>query len=267
MAPPWRVSWLPDQRCSPAFPTVQSVALRGERLPGHSGATAPDLHRLPHSNALSVAILWAGRFGVNEAPSRHTIEMSIPVTRLTLLRHGATAATRNASFPAGEPLEQTALEEARSLAPRLDRHDAVWCSTAPCARETAEALRLVPAASPSLDDADAGDWRGRTIEDVARTDHEALAAWTSDPAAAPPGGESLLEVLARVGRWLDAQAASGHRVLAVTHTVVIRAAVVHALSAPPAAAWRIDVAPLSRTVLHARDGRWTVRGMNLGHTD
>ena len=34
-----------------------------------------------------------------------------------------------------------------------------------------------------------------------------------------------------------------------------------------AAIWRIDVAPLSRTVLHARDGVWTVRGVNLGLLD
>jgi len=53
----------------------------------------------------------------------------------------------------------------------------------------------------------------------------------------------------------------------VTHAVVIRAAVAIALSAPPAAIWRIDVAPLSRTVLHARDGVWTVRGVNLGLLD
>ena len=195
------------------------------------------------------------------------MDMSTAVTRLTLLRHGATAATRRASFPADEPLEPAALARARSLSPRIGRHDAVWSSTARCALETSEALGLVPTIVPELDDADAGAWRGRTLEDVGRTDPDALAAWMRDEAVAPPGGESLIDVLARVGRWLEEQAADGHKTLAVTHAVVIRAAVVHALMAPPAAAWRIDVAPLSRTVLHARHRRWTVRALNVGRDD
>jgi hypothetical protein len=32
-----------------------------------------------------------------------------------------------------------------------------------------------------------------------------------------------------------------------------------ALDTPPKSFWRIDVAPVSRTVLHFRDGRWTLR--------
>jgi hypothetical protein len=38
--------------------------------------------------------------------------------------------------------------------------------------------------------------------------------------------------------------------------------VVHALGAPLDALWRIDVAPLARTELHGRDGRWNVRALN-----
>jgi hypothetical protein len=38
----------------------------------------------------------------------------------------------------------------------------------------------------------------------------------------------------------------------------VKAAVVAALDAPAPAFWRIDVAPLSITELHAHDGRWTV---------
>ena len=84
-----------------------------------------------------------------------------------------------------------------------------------------------------------------------------------DPAAAPHGGESLLALLARVARWLEARAGDGGRVVAVTHAGPIRAAVVQVLGAPPEAFWRLDVEPLSRTLLHARDGRWTVRAVNL----
>jgi hypothetical protein len=37
---------------------------------------------------------------------------------------------------------------------------------------------------------------------------------------------------------------------------------VHALGAPLDAFWRVDVAPLSITELHAHDGRWTLTRTN-----
>ena len=49
----------------------------------------------------------------------------------------------------------------------------------------------------------------------------------------------------------------------VTHAAVVRAAVVVTLGAPPAGFWRIDVAPLTATVLRGGPGRWTVRGTAL----
>jgi hypothetical protein len=50
--------------------------------------------------------------------------------------------------------------------------------------------------------------------------------------------------------------------VAVTHGGVIKAAVVNALGAEPAAFWRVDASPLHVTVLHGRDGRWTVACVN-----
>jgi broad specificity phosphatase PhoE len=63
---------------------------------------------------------------------------------------------------------------------------------------------------------------------------------------------------------MDAQAAIDGRAIAVTHAGVVKAAVVHALGAPPAAFWRVDVTPLALTELHAHDGRWTVARVNAG---
>jgi len=40
---------------------------------------------------------------------------------------------------------------------------------------------------------------------------------------------------------------------------VIRAAVLRALDMPPKSFWRLDVAPVSRIVMHFRKGRWTLR--------
>ncbi len=43
----------------------------------------------------------------------------------------------------------------------------------------------------------------------------------------------------------------------------MRAAIVAALGVEAGVAWRIDVRPLHATTLHAHDGRWTVRSVNL----
>jgi broad specificity phosphatase PhoE len=189
--------------------------------------------------------------------------LRISTTRLTLIRHAPSAATRRSAFPLDEPPDARGLDEARGLASRLGRFDAAWSGPGVRARETAEALGLDATVAPELDECDFGAWRGRTLAELHAEDPAAVAAWMEDPAAAPHGGESLLALLERVGGWLSARAGDGSRTVAVTHAGVIRAAVVCALDAPPLAFWRLDVAPLSRTVLHAHEGRWTVRGVNL----
>jgi broad specificity phosphatase PhoE len=189
--------------------------------------------------------------------------LRISTTRLTLIRHAPSAATRRSAFPLDEPPDARGLDEARGLAARVGRFDAAWSGPGLRARETAEALGLDATVAPELDECDFGAWRGRTLAELHAEDPAAVAAWMEDPAAAPHGGESLLALLERVGGWLSARAGDGSRTVAVTHAGVIRAAVVCALDAPPLAFWRLDVAPLSLTVLHAHEGRWTVRAVNL----
>lgn len=181
--------------------------------------------------------------------------------RLLLVRHASTDAVRAAAFGADEPLDASGAAAARLLA--LPRADEVLVSPARRAAETAQHARLpVTAVEPALAECDFGRWAGLSLSEVADREPEAVKAWMTDPAAAPHGGESLLAVLARVRGWLEAQAARSGTAVAITHAGVVKAAVVAALDAPPAAFWRIDVAPLSLTELHAHDGRWTVTRVN-----
>jgi broad specificity phosphatase PhoE len=62
----------------------------------------------------------------------------------------------------------------------------------------------------------------------------------------------------RVGDWLAAERARDQRAIIVTHPGVIRAAIVHAIEAPPQSFWRIDIAPLSVTRLSGTRGRWNL---------
>jgi broad specificity phosphatase PhoE len=85
----------------------------------------------------------------------------------------------------------------------------------------------------------------------------------SDPAASPHRGESIVDLIARVRGWLSDVATAGKDTLAVTHPAVVRAAVLVSMNAPAQSFWRIDVAPLTVTRLHCRDGVWTLRA--TGH--
>jgi broad specificity phosphatase PhoE len=145
---------------------------------------------------------------------------------------------------------------------QIGRVTCVVCSPAPAAVQTAAALGLSATSDPGLADWHLGDWRGRTLDEVATEAPAAVAAWLGDPDAAPHGGETLTALLARVAAWLAGRVGEGHTV-AVTHAAVVRAAVLATLGAPAAGFWRIDVAPLTATVLRGDPSGWTVRGTAL----
>lgn len=175
--------------------------------------------------------------------------------RLTLVSHGATAALRAARFPLDEPLEAGALDVARAAGVRPPDYARTDASTR--CRQTAAALGLDAADDERLADLDTGRWRGLGLDEV---DLAELAAWTTDPATAPHGGESVLALVERVRGWLAERPVG--RTVAVTHPAVVRAVLVTALAADPASFWRIDVPPLTTTSLHGLGGRWTLRHVN-----
>lgn len=182
--------------------------------------------------------------------------------RLTFIAHGATEATRNAAFPRDEPIEPASAAKAAALAPRLPRADAVWVSPALRAVQTAAALGLTASVEPLLADIDPGSWAGKSLAEIEAADAAGLAMWLKDPAAAPHGGESVMNLLNRIESWMEKMDRHEGRVAAVTHPAVIRAAAIVALNAEPNSFWRIDIQPLSLSHFHASTGQWTVRSLN-----
>ena len=80
----------------------------------------------------------------------------------------------------------------------------------------------------------------------------------------PPGGESVAEMLTRVGGTMERLAAdhAGHDVVVVTHGGAIRAAMAHALAVDGFRALQFSVHNLSVTRLERLSEAWRVVSVN-----
>lgn len=130
---------------------------------------------------------------------------------------------------------------------------------APCAHcaRVAETLAIAAVPEDDLRDLDWGGWSGRTRADIEAEDPYGFSACLTDPEAAPHGGESVAGLCRRTAEWLRSLPPEPGRILTITESSVIRAAMVHALSAPARAFWHLGV-PAAVT-LTMRDGRWDAR--------
>jgi broad specificity phosphatase PhoE len=189
-------------------------------------------------------------------------------SRVILISAAISAALREARFDDGCALDAVGSARARSAAATLPAADRALVSPTVRCRETADALGLDALPVPELAGLAMGRWQGRTLDEVGAKEPDALAAWLSDPAAAPHGGESVSRLCARVALWLDTAARTPGRTIVVVEPEIVRAVVMRALGAPAPGFWRIDVPPLTATQLSGRSGRWNLRlGQPLGQAD
>lgn len=190
--------------------------------------------------------------------------------RLVLVCSAPTRATRQLRFPVDESLDAAAVAAVGRVAATLGlagsgtgavggRFAGAWCAPSSSSRQTAGLLGLSAIEAPALADLGVGRWAGRRIADIADSEPATLRAWMTDPAAAPHGGESVLDLLSRAGAWLAQVGEPSGRIVAVTHAAVIRAVVVAAIRATPDTYFRLDVSPLSLVELGSADGRWNLR--------
>lgn len=180
------------------------------------------------------------------------------VVRLTLVSHAMTDAMAAGRFPTDEPLNSVGHRQVDASI-ELGVTEQAYCGPEKRTRQTAELLGLHAEIDTRLADLDCGRWRGDVLGRVESAD---LAIWLTDPTRAPHGGESVVELVERVHRWMTSLTADRARLVAVTHPAVIRAAILIALDAPPKSFWRIDIAPVSRTIMHFRGHAWTLRSNN-----
>jgi alpha-ribazole phosphatase len=170
--------------------------------------------------------------------------------------------------------ETTLLEQApmyRALAARLPR-PADWVVT-PLSRtrRTAETIFVhgYPAAELSVEagliEQSLGEWQGLPHHELpAKLVHPAHAFWPLAGHEKPPGGESMAEVITRVGAAMErlAEEHAGQEVVIVSHGGAIRGAIAHALTIGPDNALHMSIQNLSLSRLQRTPDGWRVVCVN-----
>jgi probable phosphoglycerate mutase len=177
---------------------------------------------------------------------------------LILLRHGQTAANAKALLqgrmnlpldPEGELQAKRSGEFLREKYP-----DAlVVCSPLTRAHQTACAISDNVTIDERFIELDYGDWDGVALTDV---DQTLWAQWRNDPSFRPPGGETLVELDARVRPAFDeiSERARTGDVIVVSHVSPIKSGVTWALGTGPETTWRmqLDRASICRIAIGPR---------------
>jgi broad specificity phosphatase PhoE len=197
--------------------------------------------------------------------------------RLFAIRHGETAWSRERRFSGIRdiPLTERGQRQADALARALtdERVAAVYTSPLERARVCAEIVarphRLSVRIEPALREMAFGEWEGLTRADIETGTSAMMATWRTSPErAAPPGGERLVDVVARVGKGLQ-QIRDSHPegvVVLVSHAIVLRLIVLDALGLGPERLWSLDASPAGLTEIEYQTGWATVHRMNtLAH--
>jgi broad specificity phosphatase PhoE len=165
------------------------------------------------------------------------------MTRLVLLRHGATDWNRDGRYQgqADPPLNAEGWEQARRVAERLDSHrfEAIYSSDLQRAEATARMISSRNGTLLSIDsrlrEIHLGEWEGMLASDIQRQYPEAWAAREGDPVGfRVPGGETVCEVAARMSAAVDDIAARHPQglVLLVSHGLALATLVCQARGLP-----------------------------------
>src|SRR5918998_3910013 len=169
----------------------------------------------------------------------------------------------------GVKLGEEGRAQARRVAQRLSRERISAIHTSPLerARETAEPiaeqLRLIPEIHDAISEIDVGEWAGRDFASL--QNHPRWASWNNARnVTRPPGGETMLEVQARVIGHME-RVRGAHPdggVVLVSHGDVIKAALLYCLGMPIDGYRLFDISPASISTLVIGDWGAKVLSVN-----
>ncbi len=188
---------------------------------------------------------------------------------IIVVRHGQTDANARGLLLGrlDVDLDPLGRAQAQALAAAVPAPDLVISSPLARARQTAAAFGVDVEVDDEWIELDYGEWDGVPAGDVPAGSWN---TWRADADFAPPGGESLGRLSARVHDALDDLVGrlDGRRAVVVTHVSPIKAAVGWALDVGPEVAWRTYVAPASITRLGLGPGGPMLRSFNeTAHLD
>ncbi len=197
---------------------------------------------------------------------------------LVVVRHGETEWNHDNRVQGSMdvPLSPRGRGQTLALARSLSRLgkivDKVFTSDLTRARETAEILaaRLgwpTPVVDPHLREMDCGQWEGRSIDDLREREPEGWRRWMDDPAFRVPGGESILDVKARVRTFLTRRGeelGAAERVVVVAHGLFNRMLLSEVMAIEPQRARFFATDNASYAVFRWSRGRVFCDGWNVG---
>jgi len=187
---------------------------------------------------------------------------------LILLRHGRTTANRDGLLQGrvDNPLDEYGQQQAETAAAYLHHStprgiDRVIASPLTRAQQTAAALRMAVETEDRLVEIDYGEWEEKPVAEVSP---QTWATWRADPDFRPPGGETLMELGARVREAVSeiAEQAEKTNIVVVSHVSPMKAMVAWALGVSDEATWRMYIAQASICRIEMRGGTPVLAALN-----
>jgi alpha-ribazole phosphatase len=172
--------------------------------------------------------------------------------RLLLVRHGETMwnADRRYQGQMDVPLSDVGRQQAVAIARRLmpESIDVIYASDLTRAYETAQIIaaphRLGAQPEPRLREMSFGEWEGLPYAQMAKRFPDQVAWWNADRLThAPPGGETLAQLAARVQAVLDdaTRAHTDQTVLMVSHMSPLKMMICLLLGKSPRDIWQFGM--------------------------
>lgn len=195
------------------------------------------------------------------------------MTFVYLVRHGQTAWNKEEIFRgrADVPLNERGLKEAELAAEyfRGKKVDAIYASPISRAIQTAEkiasvlGLKVVP--HSGITDMSFGDWEGRPIKEVEKSDPDRFRLWQEEPHFLKvPGGETLEEVRTRAMAALEEVIPSHAQgtVILVSHRVITKVLICAILGLDNSHFWQIDQDTTAINLIRYKNGKYALSLMN-----
>jgi len=188
---------------------------------------------------------------------------------LIVVRHGRTEANaaRRLLGRLDLPLDELGRTQADALVAAVGPVDRVVTSPLLRTRQTASGFDAPLSVDERLIELDYGEYDGLPLADVPAS---MWMRWRTDPAFAPPGGESLAALRVRVEALLAelVEPARSETIVVVSHVSPIKAAVTWALGVGDDAVWRLFVSPASISRIGIGDGGPVLTSFNeVGHLE